>query len=119
MAEGRPERDAGVSGRGVLIGVGLIACAIVMTLIVGWALLHAWEPRANAGTATRPASPLQSATGPKLQADPVRDIAAYRAQKQKLLTTYAWVDREHGIVRIPIERAMQAIASGAAGAGDR
>lgn len=32
---------------------------------------------------------------------------AYERQEKKKLTTYGWIDREKGIVRIPIERAME------------
>jgi len=48
---------------------------------------------------------------PRLQAVPEADIVAYRREKEALLHGYAWVDRSHGIVRIPIERAMALLAS--------
>lgn len=43
---------------------------------------------------------------PRLQVAPAADLHRLRATEQELLTTYGWVDRERGIVRIPIERAM-------------
>jgi len=59
----------------------------------------------------RPANPAASPGGaaaeaPRLEVAPSQDIAAYRAEKNRLLHAYAWVDRPQGIVRIPIERAM-------------
>jgi hypothetical protein len=33
-------------------------------------------------------------------------LGALRAEKHALLSQYAWIDRAHGVVRIPIERAM-------------
>ncbi|MGH8220400.1 MAG: hypothetical protein ACREUT_17835 [Steroidobacteraceae bacterium] len=47
---------------------------------------------------------------PRLQTDPAADLATYLAKQRKLLDTYGWVDREHGIARIPIEEAMRRLA---------
>jgi hypothetical protein len=44
---------------------------------------------------------------PHLQVAPVQDLAALRASEDSLLAGYAWVDPDSGIVRIPIERAME------------
>jgi hypothetical protein len=57
-----------------------------------------------------PAAPTGTPT-PRLQPAPEADIAAYRREKEALLHGYAWVDRAHGIVRIPIEQAMARLAS--------
>jgi hypothetical protein len=43
---------------------------------------------------------------PRLQTDPLRDLRDLRAVEDTHLDRYAWIDREHGIARIPIERAM-------------
>jgi hypothetical protein len=34
-------------------------------------------------------------------------LASLRAEEQKTLTTYGWVDQSKGIVRIPLDRAME------------
>ena len=47
---------------------------------------------------------------PRLQTAPAADLAAYLAKERKLLGSYGWVDREHGIARIPIEEAMRRLA---------
>jgi len=44
---------------------------------------------------------------PRLQHDPHEDLLAMRAENERVLTTYGWVDETRGIVRIPIERAME------------
>ena len=44
---------------------------------------------------------------PLLQTDPLEDIAKLRALEEEALTTYGWVDRERGIARIPISRALE------------
>jgi len=48
---------------------------------------------------------------PQLEVTEREDLAAQRAAEQQILTSYGWVDREHGIVRIPIERAIDLLAA--------
>ncbi|MBV9359621.1 MAG: hypothetical protein JO023_29275 [Chloroflexi bacterium] len=43
---------------------------------------------------------------PRLQPEPGTDRAAYQAQEQAQLQSYRWVDRDAGVVSIPIDRAM-------------
>jgi hypothetical protein len=47
---------------------------------------------------------------PRLQALPAAELRAYRAREEERLSTYGWVDRQAGLVRLPIERAMEIIA---------
>ena len=51
---------------------------------------------------------------PRLQANPTQDIAALRARKEALLSTWSWTDSTHQFARIPIERAMALAAAGTA-----
>ena len=44
---------------------------------------------------------------PRLQTDPRQDLADLRARENQTLTTYGWVDRNAGVVRIPIDEAMK------------
>src|SRR5579875_473067 len=43
---------------------------------------------------------------PQLQTHPAADLQNYLKQEREILNTYGWVDRKNGIVRIPIQRAM-------------
>ena len=47
---------------------------------------------------------------PRLQTDPEADLGAYVRKEQQLLGSYGWVDRERGIVHVPIEVAMERLA---------
>lgn len=47
---------------------------------------------------------------PRLQTNGPKDLAAMRAAEQRVLAQYAWVDPDHGIVRIPINRAIDLLA---------
>jgi len=45
--------------------------------------------------------------GPRLQTNAPGDLARFRADEQKRLDTYYWVDRQKGTVHIPIGEAMK------------
>ena len=47
---------------------------------------------------------------PRLQTLPAQDLAAVRAEEDRTLTTYGWVDEGAGTVHIPIEEAMRLLA---------
>lgn len=46
---------------------------------------------------------------PRLQVYPDVDWAAYRASQDSLLTSYAWVDKDSLIVRVPVARAAEMV----------
>lgn len=47
---------------------------------------------------------------PRLQVLPALDLKQIRAAEERILHNYGWVNQQSGLVRIPIERAMQLIA---------
>ena len=47
---------------------------------------------------------------PRLQATPERELAAFRAQEDAILGSYAWVEKDRGVVRIPIDQALRIVA---------
>jgi len=105
---GHETRD--VSFRAIVwgtIGVGIL---IGFTVAAMYGLLAFFAQRE--ARLSPPASPLARTYGrheppaPRLQTHPIRDLEALRAEESRLLDGYAWVDREGGTVRIPIERAM-------------
>jgi len=49
--------------------------------------------------------------GPQLQTNPGADLKKFRAQEEKQLDTYYWVDRQKGVVHIPIEDAMKKLVA--------
>jgi len=89
--------------RGIAIGAGAIVLAVAVAVTTGVFVQRNVGPDA---TAHGDVIPPRVGGGPGLQATPGREIESYRAEKERLLHEYAWVDRSHGVVRIPIERAM-------------
>jgi hypothetical protein len=47
---------------------------------------------------------------PRLQTNPPEDLAQFRTEEDKRLNSYYWIDKQKGIVHIPIEQAMKAVA---------
>jgi hypothetical protein len=43
---------------------------------------------------------------PRLQVSAPNDLKQYQAAQGEILNSYGWVDQKAGIVRIPIDRAM-------------
>jgi hypothetical protein len=91
-------------------GLGLMATAVLVVAGAAGLILaydrdyHAPYPRSALERA--PFTPPQ----PRLQTDPGADAGAYRAQADHVLNSYGWVDRQHGIARIPIAEAMRRLA---------
>ncbi len=50
----------------------------------------------------------------KVVTRPSEDLQRLRAQQQEQLGSYGWVDQNAGTVRLPVERAMELVASEAA-----
>ena len=46
---------------------------------------------------------------PRIQANPAADLKTLRDEEDAVLTTYGWVDRQGGVVRVPIDVAMQQV----------
>src|SRR5690348_16130177 len=46
---------------------------------------------------------------PHLQINPKNDLKIFRAREEAELNSYGWINHQSGIVRIPIERAMDLI----------
>lgn len=47
---------------------------------------------------------------PRLQSAPITDLKEMRAAEDKILHSYGWIDQQHGIVRVPIDRAIDLLA---------
>lgn len=101
-----------VSLRGIIqFAVALAAAAVVIHIVLYFALA-AWSGRGVQEQPVRvqmvPAEVTPPAVpGPGLESAPPLDLSQWQAQEMETLTTYGWVDRENGVVRIPIEEAMQ------------
>ncbi|MBM3814163.1 MAG: hypothetical protein FJW20_21265 [Acidimicrobiia bacterium] len=90
-----------------LVGLfGLIAVSLaLMWVMFAWlARQEEQAPRPTLMEAQRVLPP-----APRLQVSNTQDLDALRARGTKALTSYGWVRQETGIVRIPVERAMDLV----------
>ncbi len=91
---------------GLFAGVVAAVLIAVAGLWLGWQWLERQARRQDptiSPLATLPVAP----PAPRLQATPLADYQAHRAREDERLATYGWIDRERGIARIPIDRAMK------------
>lgn len=58
----------------------------------------------------------RQAPAPRLQERPYLDLRENRAREDRILSTYGWVDKSRGVVRIPIALAMRLVAEEGQGA---
>jgi hypothetical protein len=93
--------------------IGLVITAIFSAgLVLGifQYLLH----REGGVPASRIESPAQDARQlppePRLEETPMTDLQEMRAAEDQVLRSYGWLDQPNGIVRLPIDRAMELIA---------
>lgn len=64
------------------------------------------QPVAGQAAAARPGEE-RLPPEPRIQANPAGDLKTLRAEEDAILTTYGWVDKANGVVRLPIDVAMQ------------
>lgn len=123
-ADTTPDHDRVRGHSGSAIDVRLIAKAgmglgaVLGVILMGVFMIHAGHaggPEERFGPSASPAT-AQAFPEPRLQGRPAEDRAHYFAQQRAKAAEYAWVDRERGIVRIPVERAMQLLDEEAANA---
>lgn len=85
-----------------LIYLGTLIFLVIAPLALMWAYPNAVP---DVGRALRSEPP-----APRLQTNPSQDLVNFRAQEDRKLNTYYWIDRQQGIVHLPIEQAMQKLA---------
>ena len=113
--EHKPNREEGYERRDVNVralltfALGLAVLVIVVFFAMRWTFnfLSAKEPLGP------PPTPFENARvippSPRLQVHPRQDLRSYCDGQLSELNSYGWVDPQAGVVRIPIDRAMDEI----------
>ncbi|MGH9736697.1 MAG: hypothetical protein ACRD8A_19170 [Candidatus Acidiferrales bacterium] len=106
--DGYERRDASVRGL-LLLGLGLAIALAFIGFAMKWTFdwLSAESPRGNPAASFVQGRPLPP--GPRLQAMPHEDLGSYCSGQVQELNTYGWIDKQNGIVHIPIDRAMDIV----------
>lgn len=90
----------------------------LVTILVSWGLVYLLRFfRAMEVRSDPPPAPLARSDAdqdrrpePRLQERPFDDIGRLLAEEERTLASYGWVDKDKGVVRIPIKDAMARIA---------
>lgn len=110
-----PNREVGYERRDANIRSMLefgfwLAMVLVVTLFAMKLAYHYFAKMEPVGA---PASPFMNVreipAGPLLQATPHVDLQTYCEDQQQQVNTYGWVDQQAGVVRLPVDRAMDLI----------
>jgi hypothetical protein len=106
----------------IFLGAPAVGCVLVYFILRGmYSYLDSYENHhqpvqsplvQQITTDTRSVSPgdITKFPQPRLEGDERREINDFREQEEQTLNSYGWVDQQAGVVRIPIDRAMQLVA---------
>src|SRR5215470_9990355 len=87
-------------------GIGLAVAAAVVCLIAYLTfrllLANPAQPIANPSTAAQEPFP----PAPRIEEHPAIEMKDLLGQENRQLSTYGWVDRKTGVIRIPVSRAI-------------
>lgn len=111
--EPRPKgyEESDVPPSPVVVAIASLVALMLAGFFGGWlfqAVFEATEVKTR--PEPNPLSQREPVQGPLLQAHPEVELEAYLEEQRTILSSYAWVDRAQGVVRIPVERAMEIIA---------
>lgn len=105
---GYERRDASIKGL-TMFGFWM-AVVIAATMVAMDFTLKYFNHEMPLGPGPAPfATERQLPPSPRLQVYPHIELKDYCAAQQEQVTTYGWVDQRVGVVRIPIDRAMDAL----------
>lgn len=99
--------------------LGVLWLLVIATVGVCWLVypsgaIRLWSRYTGGNTGPFSARQAPPNGRPRLQVDEKADLKAYLEHQRELLGSYGWIDKSAGIVRIPIEQAMQRIVESAA-----
>lgn len=101
-------RDANIRGIFWLV-TGLTVMVVLVFMVIG--LLYNFLNASQAAQSAPPPPLLEEAQGlppgALLQRNPAQDMQQMTTETQSVLHSYGWVDKEAGVIHIPIQRAME------------
>ncbi len=102
--------DSEIGLRGILISTaGLVAITVAAGVLMWGFMAYILD---NLAGQDPPPPALEEARepylppAPRLQTEPFTDLDELRAEEQRMLTSYGWINEPGGIAHIPIDRAM-------------
>jgi hypothetical protein len=99
-----------------ILFVALAICVAILLAFGAAYAMRAWQKPATSYSGPNAAFDFKVAA-PSLESAPQLDRENYFAEKERLLNSWQWVDRQAGVARIPIDAAMQLMAQRSAANG--
>ena len=89
------------------------ASLAILIIVVMCAMVYTYDFFAKHESLGPPASPFENQRElppqPRLQPHPATDLKRYCELEQQQLSTYGWMDQQTGVVRVPVDRAMDMV----------
>ena len=104
-----PVEADGINYRGIAWFVAILVVATLLCEGLVLVMFGAFQRQAGRDAAALPAVPAIEKTqqGPTLLTDEPGNLQKFRKSEDEQLQTYGWIDKDAGIVRVPIDRAKQ------------
>ena len=84
------------------------AVVLLLAAALAFWMVQSANKRYAARQSPRPAAHArEGGLAPRLQVQGSNELRELRQAEETMLNSYAWIDRDRGIVRIPVERAME------------
>jgi hypothetical protein len=93
-----------------LLGMGVVCALVLVGMWVEFAYLDSASKAEDPQLSPLAVKPDQPPAAPALQTNEPEDLLKVRNEEDGILHSYAWVDKNKGIVRIPVEEAMNKVA---------
>ena len=107
---GAGHEQSEVSVRLIVVSLGFLAIFtfIICLLVVGiFRYFHSYYGTDEAVRLAQPVIPPE----PRIEVAPYEQLQQLRAREDHILSTYAWIDKDAGTVRVPIDRAIDLLAA--------
>ena len=118
QSENKAYETRDVKIRPLVVFVAGLAIAIIASYLVVFGVFRLFNTREATKDATADPAAVQRAAltdeqrlpaQPRIQANPSGEYQLLWQQEEHVLTTYGWVDRPAGLVRIPVDQAMKLV----------
>jgi len=94
-----------------MFGIGLVVAVAVAVIVTSLFMRYrAFQHARQETPVPRLAREREITPEPRLQVDAPKELRQMRAAEDAALSSYGWVDKDAGIVKIPVDRAMEILA---------
>ena len=100
---------ADVSFKGLMFTAAGIIGLMGIIMVISWGLLRFFQVERPGEVDSPFTEPKNLPAEPRLQPSPERDLQTFMAYQDSILSGYGWVNRDSGIVRVPIDTAMELV----------